>query len=120
MSFGQGPSLDRNLDFEVDSTGDIRSTNGENELIKDLSVQLIFTLQKFLGETPSRNTQTRALSDAITVVEADSRVDTVLRETSSVSLQEGRSATGRTIDVNLNIITIDETTVNLRTEVTEQ
>lgn len=87
--YGSGISLDENLDMEIDSTGDIQSTDGLSELQKDIAWQSTFSLQRFLGSSPTDEVEVQALNTATLVAEADSRVDTVIPEKSTVSFVEG-------------------------------
>ena len=103
--FGAGPKLDENLDFEIGPTGDIEYVNGQEELEKDLAMQMVFTLQRFLGHPPSGNIDAKVIDVASKVATADVRVTRVDRERSSVEWADNR----RRIIVKLVVVVGDET-----------
>lgn len=79
--FGSGPFLSRNLDFEVTSTGDIRTVNGTEELEKDIALQSLIRLQDIIGsrQTPRTRAVIRSRVNEILVV--DPRIEEVLNTT---------------------------------------
>lgn len=88
---GSGQYLDQNLDFEVDTTGDIRASDGIDEVEKDLAVQMIFSLSDFLGQQPTAETEADIKRVAYRVAIADIRVSSVDRENITVEwMREGR------------------------------
>ena len=103
MSFGSGPALDENFDLSVNETGDLKSVDGVEELHKDLSFQLQYSLETYIGAGQNTNVETNALTTAIRVLNADSRVDRVIESTSGASLTED----GRTLTITMNYITND-------------
>lgn len=72
--FGSGVFLDEQLDFSIDSTGDIQSTNGVEELEKDLSVQMLIGLKQYTGSPPSGNLRAKVKNTARNIAIADARV----------------------------------------------
>lgn len=77
VSLGSGIHLDELLDFEVDSTGDIKGEKGVSELQKDLAFQMIISLSKYLGQPPRGNLPEKVAGTAKRVAEVDDRVDYV-------------------------------------------
>lgn len=88
--FGSGIALDENLDFEVDPTGDLAATSGSDELEKDLSFQMIFSLSDFVGRPPTGNLAPKVLDTATRVATADERVSSVNQERSSIEFSRDR------------------------------
>lgn len=76
-NLGAGFYLDQSFDLSVDETGDMKSASGISELEKDLSLQMAFQLREYLGTPPSENIKSKVASDAITLAELDTRVDSV-------------------------------------------
>ena len=103
MTEGSGPSLDENFDLGVNETGDLKSVDGVEELHKDLAFQLQYSLETYIGAGQNTNVETNALTTAIRVLNADSRVDRVIESTSGASLTED----GRTLTITMNYITND-------------
>lgn len=71
---GSGVSLDEDLDFSVGSTGDLKGVEGQEELAKDISFQLIIALQGVLGSvlTPAVEREIRDTTRSVAL--ADPRV----------------------------------------------
>lgn len=88
--FGSGIYLDEQLDFSVDSTGDIRGETGLSELQKDLAFQMIISLDKYLGQPPSGNLKEKVAGTAKRVAEIDSRVTFVDTRKTEVSFSSDR------------------------------
>ena len=103
MSFGSGPALDEDFDLSISGTGDIEAEDGIEELHKDLSFQLNYSLENYLGERPTTNVEAEALTTAIRVLRADTRVDTVIEQGSTASLSED----GRSLSVTMQYIAND-------------
>lgn len=57
--FGAGPALGQNLDFDVTSTGDIRTEQDLDELEKDLAFQTIVNVQDLIGRAMTQNYQSK-------------------------------------------------------------
>lgn len=103
-NFGNGIGLDRYFDFDVGSTGDLVMTYGEEELEKDLAFQQAIALQDFVGIAPTPQNRAQALQTASRVAAQDVRIDTVLREESSVEWVKRR----RELVVELKVIAEDK------------
>jgi hypothetical protein len=88
--FGSGLYLDESLDFSVDTTGDLRTVDGVDELEKDLSVQMITSLQQYLGQPPSSNLNAQVFRTASNIATADARVASVNTNKSTVSFNRTR------------------------------
>jgi hypothetical protein len=101
--YGSGPFLDENFDLTVDSVGDVKISNDGDELEKDLGFQLTFSLRRFLGASPTQNAEAKAKSTAIDVVEADPRVDRVVKREIEAELSDDT----RTLTVRIPLITTD-------------
>jgi hypothetical protein len=98
--FGAGFALDESLDFDITPTGDLRGEKGLAELQKDISFQLHFFLQRFLGEQPIEETKKEVLAEVEDVVTRDSRVSRFVDEGSSVSFFGNRN-TGIRVTISL-------------------
>lgn len=101
--FGTGIHLDEQLDFSVDPSGDLQAERGLDELQKDLSFQMIVNLQQFIGQPPSGNIEAKVINIAAKIALADSRVSSVDRENSSVTLGPLREK----ITIDLIVRTVD-------------
>lgn len=88
--FGAGVYLDEQLDFSVDSTGDLEGESGVDELQKDLAFQMVISLSKYLGQPPSGNLNEKISGTARRVAEIDSRVDFVDSRKTEVSFSTDR------------------------------
>lgn len=88
--FGSGILLDETLDFTIDPTGDLSFESGTDELEKDLSLQMIFSLSEYTGKPPSGNVEEQVLHDARIIALADSRISSVDRERSTVTYGRDR------------------------------
>jgi hypothetical protein len=100
--FGEGLYLDDQLDFSVDPSGDLQSASGVNELQKDLSFQMIFNLEDFIGKPPSGNIEAKIINIASKVAIADSRVTSVSQEKSYVRFGDSRQS----LELNLVVRTV--------------
>lgn len=100
--YGAGIKLDQNLDLTVSEIGDIGTVNGLDELEKDLSFQLNFTLRRFLGEKPTNNLKARVRNVTKQVVELDTRVRRFDERVSEVRFPDRRS---ETISITAPIVT---------------
>jgi hypothetical protein len=76
--FGAGPYLTQDLDWEVTNTGDIRTTQGTQELQKDIALFAIAALQPILGQPESTETRGRMTAIVNDILNADPRVDKVV------------------------------------------
>lgn len=101
--FGSGVYLSERFDFVVNSTGDLRSAEGTQELGKDLAVQMALNLDQYLGEPPSNNLNARVANTASNLALADSRVRAVDKENISVSFNSSRDE----LTVEMDIFTAD-------------
>jgi len=88
--FGSGIFLDEQFDFSVGSTGDLKSTNGLNELQKDLAFKMVLNLEQFLGQPPSGNLEAKVADVASRVAVADVRVNSVVEDSIDVQFNETR------------------------------
>lgn len=88
--YGAGVYLDQQLDFEIDPTGDTRTSSGIDELEKDLAVQMKLFLSFYLGEPPTAGLESDVADTARKIANADPRVTTVARGSTNVSFSETR------------------------------
>jgi hypothetical protein len=84
-NLGSGQYLDETFDFEVDTTGDIRASDGIEEVEKDLSFQMAITLSQFLGEQPTQEVEAEIKRMAYRVGIADVRVANIDRTNITVN-----------------------------------
>lgn len=112
--FGAGIALDEDLDFSITPTGDLQTEEGTDELLKDLSFQLHFFLQQFLGQSPTEETKVSVLAEVEDVVTRDVRVDSLIADESRVSFFGPRNAG---IRVNVALVTSDNESFNFVVEV---
>lgn len=100
---GRGLYLDEQLDLDVDTTGDIRSTTGgSNELEKDLAFQLILVTQDLIGQRASKEVKVLLKDRAIGVAQSDTRVRAVNKGAVDVQ-QTGRES----YSVTMSVVTQD-------------
>lgn len=90
--FGSGLYLDQSLDFDVGPTGDLRTVDGVDELEKDLSVQMVASLQQYLGQPPTSNLDAQIFRTASDIATADTRVSSVIRSESTISFSQDRES----------------------------
>lgn len=98
---GSGIALDEQFDMSIDSTGDIETVQGADELQKDLSFQLAISLQDVLGETQSSSVETIVRDIVVKVANADSRVQRVDEDRLDVSIEDN----GRTVQIDMMVLT---------------
>jgi hypothetical protein len=84
-SLGSGLYLDQTLDFDINTTGDLRSSSGSAELEKDLSFQLLIILDGVKGQplTPALRADVKDLTTNTLL--SDSRVQSVDQGSMQVS-----------------------------------
>lgn len=75
--YGAGIELTQDLDLKVDSTGDISSVDGVDELEKDLAFQLIRVFTDEVGGLLSPKDKSRARRLARVTINQDPRVQDV-------------------------------------------
>jgi hypothetical protein len=102
--FGAGIALDEDLDFTISGTGDLGTASGRDELEKDLSFQLIFSLRQHLGELVSDNLKAEVKNTAKQVVELDERVREFNESKSTVTFPDRGS---ETIKITIPVIIED-------------
>jgi hypothetical protein len=102
-SLGSGVGLDESFDFEVGSTGDLKSTEGVEELEKDLAFQMVLGLDEFIGRRPTAALPERVARRASDIAEADPRVEFVNRS----ALEASFSPDARQIDLKMQVKTED-------------
>jgi hypothetical protein len=102
--FGAGIALDEDLDFTISGTGDLGTTDGLDELEKDLSFQLTFSLRQHLGERRGENLKAEVKNTAKQVVELDSRVREFNESRSTVTFPDRGT---ESIKITIPIITED-------------
>lgn len=85
---GAGINLDRAYDFSIDSTGDIQSVSGAEELNKDLAFQLSIALDEFRGKPVTNELKSEIKSVTKNTILSDVRV----RSVDSESIQIERSS----------------------------
>lgn len=101
-NLGSGQYLDNNLDFQIDTTGDIKASEGVDELEKDLSVQMIFALSQFIGESPTPETEADIKRMAYRAAIADVRVSSVNRENITVEWMDSMKKFDVTVPLTTN------------------
>lgn len=101
-NLGSGQYLDEDLDFEVDTTGDIRASDGQEELEKDLSFQMIISLSQFLGEPPTAEVESEIKRMAYRVAVADVRISGVNRAEIDVEWAESMKQFDVSVPVTTN------------------
>lgn len=102
-NLGSGIFLDTGFDFGVSSTGDLRSESGSNELGKDLAMQMILSLEQYIGKPPTNLVERKVAATATNVALADSRVDSVDKNNIVVTFNNERSE----ITVEMSVFTED-------------
>jgi hypothetical protein len=112
--FGSGLTLDEDFDLRVDQAGDLDTESGIEELSKDLSLQLSFSLRVYLGERASENLKAEVKNTTKNVVELDTRVRRFREERSEVFFS-GRGT--ETIELTVPIITENNESYELVVEV---
>jgi len=88
--FGSGIFLDDQFDFSVNSTGDLKTRSGLDELQKDLAFNMVINLNQYRGQPPTGNLKEKVAATAKSVAEADSRIDFVLSGQTQVSFSDNR------------------------------
>lgn len=99
--FGSGIFLDDQFDLSIDSTGDIQSTTGVDELQKDLAFQMVISMQQFRGSPPSGNLKAKISNTASQVVLGDSRINSVVRDSFTIEFSDNRES----IDIRFDVRT---------------
>lgn len=108
-NLGSGIYLDELFDFEVDQTGDVLSTDGIDELEKDLAVQMKFNLRQFLGEVPSSQLNAEVRRTVAQIAIADNRIVSVDRNNIDVEWKERT----KKLVVSMSIVTNTNEKYNL-------
>lgn len=105
-SEGSGLSLDQDFDLVVSEIGDLDKEDGIDELQKDLAMQVAFTLRNVIGQpdSPELSSQIKSLSRR--AVEADIRIDEVLRNSIEIRRRNGGGAV--TYSVRMTAIISDQ------------
>lgn len=114
--FGSGPALDENFDLTIDSTGDLQSAEGVDELEKDLSVRLSIFLEPMIGQQPTPNLRTKVSARTRSIAQSDPRVANVPRDSIDVTFS-GRQS--QTIEVSFTVMTIESGSYDFIVEVTD-
>jgi hypothetical protein len=89
-NFGSGPALNEDFDFIIDNTGELESSSSVEELGKDLSMQMVLNLEKYLGQSPTNLLRRKVELTATRVATADTRVREVDTESTTVSFSNRR------------------------------
>lgn len=76
--FGAGPDLNENWDFEVNSTGDIATTIGVDELEKDIAFNVARRLDGEIGRRRDRSTEKRIQVIVEDIFAEEVRIDSVV------------------------------------------
>lgn len=76
--FGSGPKLNRDLDFEVTTTGDLSYVRGLQELEKDVALQSLIRLSVFEGATQTVQNKSKIRDQVNSILLSDPRIDQVL------------------------------------------
>lgn len=98
---GSGISLEENFDLNLDTTGDIDSESGIDELQKDLAVATTLVLKQYLGEPPEKGVENRVSDVAKKMVENDVRVNRVVQGSVEVEYSDNRQE----LSVEMSIVT---------------
>jgi len=85
---GEGLSLDGDFDLQLNAVGDLDKSDGFDELEKDLAMQTAYTLRNVVGQPDSPELSAEIKSLTRRVIEADDRVDEVLRNSIEIRRQE--------------------------------
>lgn len=88
--YGAGIYLDESLDFSVGNAGDLKHEVGVDELRKDLAIQMIIYLDQYLGRPPTGSLNAEVAGTAMRAAAADTRVQSVDREKTTVSFSPDR------------------------------
>jgi hypothetical protein len=102
-NLGAGIALDEQLDFGVDPSGDVESSSGPIELRKDLAIQMIIGLDRYIGEPPSGNIEAKVAGSAKQIALNDPRVLSVRDDSIIVNYSTRREE----ISIEMNVITED-------------
>lgn len=76
-SLGAGVGLNRDFDFEVDTTGDLATVTELDELEKDVAFNVARTLQESIGQPVTSSTAKELQVDVRDVLIEDSRINVV-------------------------------------------
>lgn len=103
-SLGRGLYLDEFLDLSTNTTGDIQTTtDGSEELQKDLAFQLILVTDDLIGQRATKEVVAQLKDRAINVAQSDNRVQAV--DKGSVDVEQ----TGReSYRVTMFVVTQDD------------
>ena len=82
--YGSGPSLDKNFDFIVGPSGDLKNADGISEVEKDLAFATSVQLQEFIGKPLTPTVRQKVKNAAEDVFDAEPRIDSVV----GISIQE--------------------------------
>jgi len=108
-NFGSGIFLNEDWDFEVDATGDLKSTSGLDELQKDVSFNLSRNIE--IGKRLDSSTQKSIQVTVRDVLVNESRIDSI-RE-----LEVRRVDSANKFEVIAEVDTITDETAELIFEV---
>jgi hypothetical protein len=103
---GTGLSLDQNFDLVISSVGDLEKEDGLDELEKDLAMQVAYTLRNAIGQPDSTELSSQIKSLSRRAVEADVRIDEVLRN--SIRIRKIERGTEITYQVSMRAIVSGE------------
>jgi len=103
---GSGLSLDQDFDLVISSVGDLEKEDGLEELEKDLAMQVAYTLRNAIGQPDSAELSSQIKSLSRQAVEADVRIDEVLR--SSIRIRKIESGTEVTYQISMRAIVSGE------------
>lgn len=104
-NLGSGVRLDKDFDISIDRTGDVETVSGLNELEKDLSMQMAFSLNQFVGAPPSDDTRSSAKRVVAQVLNADERIQRIV--TGSITV-EWSGPKRRQIDVGATVVASEQ------------
>jgi len=99
---GEGLSLDGDFDLQLNAVGDLDKSDGLDELEKDLAMQTAYTLRNIIGQPDSPELSAEIKSLTRRVIEADDRVDEVLRN--SIEIRRQERGVGVTYIISLSVI----------------
>lgn len=101
--YGSGIYLTQNLDFEINTTGDLRASFGIDELEKDLAYNSIDELKEIPGRRKTQQTISIVKSRVEQLALADPRVSNVIGEI-DVFYPDARD---ETIEVSVTVDTVE-------------
>lgn len=100
-NLGSGISFDQDFDLIVGTTGDLANESGVDELKKDLAMQMVISLDRYIGQSPTGNLKEQVAGTAARVANADSRVRSVRKSETLVEFSDDREQ----ISLKMQVVT---------------